>query len=139
MWCFSVFYTRRHAYISTSGSILMILTRFQRHWVCHRVSKRQKMYVGILPIMLPEPQLDDMKYARTFKDGYLKTHKQMNWKVAMKKGWLKVTLPDIRITKCWRMRSMKLANDRIALYSLLYVVPVNIIFQIFIPHSFRSK
>ncbi|CAO3684091.1 unnamed protein product [Rhizopus stolonifer] len=44
------------------------------------------IHADILPVISPETQLDDMKYARTFKDEYLKTHKQVNWKMCYGKG-----------------------------------------------------
>ncbi|KAI7858198.1 hypothetical protein BDC45DRAFT_434513, partial [Circinella umbellata] len=47
---------------------------------------KRSTHIGILPQMPSEPQLDDMKYAREFKEEYLKTHKQMNWKVCYDKG-----------------------------------------------------
>ncbi|KAG2218055.1 hypothetical protein INT45_007218, partial [Circinella minor] len=47
---------------------------------------KRSTHIDILPQMPSEPQLDDMKYAREFKEEYLKTHKQMNWKVCYDKG-----------------------------------------------------
>ncbi|KAG1471544.1 hypothetical protein G6F56_002063 [Rhizopus delemar] len=38
---------------------------------------KRSTHVDILSPMPSEPQLDDMKYARVFKEEYLKTHKQM--------------------------------------------------------------
>jgi len=43
-------------------------------------------HVDILPPMPSEPRLDDMKYAREFKEEYMKTHKQMNWKACYDQG-----------------------------------------------------
>ncbi|KAG2237225.1 hypothetical protein INT48_006629 [Thamnidium elegans] len=52
-----------------------------------RSQKRRGTNSDILPSMTTiVPQKDDIKYAKEFKEEYLKTHKRMNWKACYDKG-----------------------------------------------------
>ncbi|KAI8078997.1 uncharacterized protein B0P05DRAFT_541981 [Gilbertella persicaria] len=71
--------------------------------------------------MPSEPQLNDMKYTREFKNGYLKTHKQMNWKVCYDKGLAEGYFSRYKNYKTLKSTFNELKNNQMS-YIIFYIL-----------------